>query len=539
MAGYKETPRQKMIAMMYLVLTALLALNVSKQMLDAFLVVNESMESTVENFEGKIEDVYKEFGKQFQLNQNKVGPYKLKADTAKALTEEMVRYIDSVKYALIIRSEGTNRIPDVETAKNTPLKELKTKDKYTEPTRYFFARSEDGTKGESGKLRRKIDAYRTKMLQLMNEPENSDRLGLITDGVYYDASGSPQNWMQHNFYYTILAADITILNKLIGEIRSAQFDVVSYLFSDITAEDFKFDEISAKVISQNSYILKGQKYEAEILVAATDTKQTPEVFLLEGTDKITDANKSRAKPVSGKDGMVKLFLDGSREGVKKYAGYVKMKNPAGEDVEYPFSGEYVVAPPSLTVAATKMNVFYIGVENPVSISVPGIASENIKPGITQGCNLTQDPNGVDWIVTVPKGIRTATISAKAKMGENDWQDMGSREFRVKRVPDPVAEIAGYKEGTIDRNTLLAANAIIPVMKDFEFDLNFVVNSFTMGTIINGDWIPKTTQGNRFSAEMANLIKNSRRGQKFFFENIQASGPDGTTRTLNAISLTIQ
>ncbi len=540
MAGYKETPRQKMIAMMYLVLTALLALNVSKQMLDAFLVVNESMESTVENFDGKIEDVYHEFGKQFQLNQKKVGPYKLKADTAKSLTEEMVRYIDSVKYALIIRSEGKRRIPDVETAKNTPLKELKTKDKYTEPTRYFFARSEDGTKGESGKLRRKIDAYRTKMLQLMNEPENSDRLGLITDGVYYDASGSPQNWMQHNFYYTILAADITILNKLIGEIRSAQFDVVSYLFSDITAEDFKFDEISAKVISQNSYILKNQKYEAEILVAAIDSKQSPEVYILEGAKEITDANKHLAKPVPGNgDGKVFLKLDGKNEGIRPYAGYVKMKNPAGEDVEYKFNGEFVVAPPSLTVAATKMNVFYIGVENPVSISVPGIASENIKPTITQGCNLTQDPNGVDWIVTVPKGIRSATISAKAKMGENDWQDMGKREFRVKRVPDPVAEIAGYKEGTIDRNTLLAANAIIPVMKDFEFDLNFVVNSFTMGTIINGDWIPKTTQGNRFSAEMANLIRNSRRGQKFFFENIQASGPDGTTRTLNAISLTIQ
>ncbi len=548
MAGYKETPRQKMIAMMYLVLTALLALNVSKQMLDAFLVVNESMESTVENFDGKIEDVYHEFGKQFQLNQNKVGPYKLKADTAKSLTEEMVRYIDSVKYALIIRSEGKRRIPDVETAKNTPLKELKTKDKYTEPTRYFFARSEDGTKGESGKLRRKIDAYRTKMLQLMNEPENSDRLGLITDGVYYDASGSPQNWMQHNFYYTILAADITILNKLIGEIRSAQFDVVSYLFSDITAEDFKFDKVSAEVISQNSYILQGQTYEPKILVAATDSKQSPKVYYVEGTDKITngdgeiiDAYKNKARIAKEREnGDVYLELRNKGVGSHDYAGWVEMSDPiTGKTKNYNFKGSYVVAPPSLTVAATKMNVFYIGVENPVSISVPGIASENIKPGITQGCNLTQDPNGVDWIVTVPKGIRTATISAKAKMGENDWQDMGSREFRVKRVPDPVAEIAGYKEGTIDRNTLLAANAIIPVMKDFEFDLNFVVNSFTMGTIINGDWIPKTTQGNRFSAEMANLIRNSRRGQKFFFENIQASGPDGTTRTLNAISLTIQ
>ena len=539
MAAYKETPRQKMIAMMYLVLTALLALNVSKQMLDAFLVVNESMESTIENFSSKIEDVYTEFNKQYQLNQAKVEPNYLKAQDAKQLTDNLVNYIDSVKYALIIRSEGHRRIESVEQAKNTPLKDLKTKDKYTEPTRYFFGRSSDGTRGEAGKLKRKINAYRERMLEIMDEPVESDRLGLITSGKYYDASGIvKQTWEQHNFYYTILAADITILNKLIGEIQGAQFDVASYLFSDVTAEDFKFDDIAAKVISQNSYILKGQKYEAEILVAAYDTKQTPEVYLLEGVDQITESNKSRAKLTGGDNGSVKLSLDGSREGIRKYAGYVKMTNPNGETNEYPFSGEYVVAPPSLTVAATKMNVFYIGVENPVSISVPGIAAEKIRPNITEGCTLSADPNSTDWIVTVPRGIRTATITASADIG-GKLENMGSRDFRVKRVPDPVAEVAGIKEGAMDRNTLLAANAIIPSMKDFEFDLNFVINSFTMGTIINGDWIPKSTRGNRFTSEMAELIKNSRRGQKFFFENIQAKGPDGTTRTLNAISLTIQ
>ena len=220
-------------------------------------------------------------------------------------------------------------------------------------------------------------------------------------------------------------------------------------------------------------------------MAAYDTKQTPEVYLLEGVDQITEANKSRAKLKSGENGVVKLSLDGSREGVKKYAGYVKMTNPNGDANEYPFSGEYVVAPPSLTVAATKMNVFYIGVENPVSISVPGIATEKIRPRITEGCTLRRDPNGSDWIVEVPRGIRNAIITAQADVGGN-YEDMGSREFRVKRVPDPVAEVAGIKEGTLDRNTLLAANAIIPTMKDFEFELNFVINSFTMATIINGD-----------------------------------------------------
>ena len=534
MASYKETPRQKMIAMMYLVLTALLALNVSKQMLDAFIVVNESMEDTNQNFASKIDDVYTEFNKQYMLNPTKVGEFHEQAMEVKALTQNLIGYIDSVKYALIITSE--DGIRTLEEAKRVPLGDLKAKDSYTEPTRFFFQRSNTGTNGLSGELRRKIDKYRIQMLQFMNVDVESDRLGLRTKGPYFDADGKLQNWMQHNFYYTILAADVTILNKLIGEIQIAEFDVASYLFSSVTAEDYKFGDISAKVISNNSYILQGQKYEAEILVAAFDTKQNPEVYVLQGVNEINESNIDRATPIEGKDGIVKLRFNGTREGVHKYAGIVRVKNPTGEVIDYPFRSEYIVAPPSLTVAATKMNVFYIGIDNPISISVPGMADENIRPSITEG-RLKRDPNGNGWIANVDIGTTSTTINAQANY-EGSLINIGKQEFRVKRVPDPVAEVAGIKAGSIDKKTLLAANAIIPVMKDFQFDLNFVVNSFTMATIINGDWIPKNTRGNRFSQEMIDQIRTAKRGQKFFFENIQAKGPDGVTRTLNPISLTI-
>ena len=535
MAAYKETPRQKMIAMMYLVLTAILALNVSKSMLDAFIVVNESIESTIENFSNKIEEVHTEFNKQYKLNPNKIKPYWDKAQEVRASSEEMIQFIDSLKYALIIQSE--NKIKTIEEAKSIPLKDFKSKDSYTEPTRFFFNNSEDGSKGASGTLRKKIDEFRKQVLTLMNEPENSDRIGLLTTGSYYDADGKKQNWEQHNFYYTILAADITILNKLIGEVQNAEFDVISYLFSSVTAQDFKFDDITAKVISKNSYILKGQQYEAEVFVAAYDTKQNPEVYVLQGVDEINESNINRATPIDGKNGIVKLNFSGSTEGSHKFAGIIRALNPSGEKVDYPFSSEYIVGPPSLTVAATKMNVFYIGVDNPVSISVPGMADELIRPTISAG-TLKRNPNGKDWIVTVETGTTKTTISATADYNGTRL-NMGSSEFRVKRVPDPVALIARQKEGAIDKNTLLAAAAIIPSMEDFEFDLNSIVNSFTMATMINGDFIPKNTRGNQFSSEMIELIRNARRGQKFFFENIQASMPDGSIRTLNPINLTIK
>ena len=538
MAGYKETPRQKMIAMMYLVLTALLALNVSKEMLDAFVVVNESVEITKENFTSKIDDTYAQFKKQYQINPNKVEEFWNKAQEVSILSQNMVNYIDSIKYALIIATDA--RILTVEQAKSTDLVNIKSKDVYTEPTRFFFGRSEDGTTGRAGELRRKLNEYRTKLLEIIGEPDNSDRLGLYTDGPYYDADGKSQTWEQHNFYYTILAADVTILNKLISEVYNAEFDVINHLYSSVTAQDFKFDVINAKVISKNAYILQGEKYEAEVFVAAYDSKQAPTVKILAGVDSITDRNINKAKPIEGEDGIVKFSLPGNTVGPKQYAGIIEVLNPDGEVLNFHFKGDYIVAPPSLTVAATKMNVFYIGVDNPVSISVPGLADEKIQAHITEGCKLIKAPDGegYNYIVKAEKGVKKAIVSASA-IYEGNTMNMGSREFRVKRVPDPVAEIAGQKEGTIERNTLLAANAIIPAMKDFEFELFFTVESFTMATIINGDWIPKTTRGNTFSEEMVNIIRNARSKQKFFFENIQAVGPDGTKRTLGTINLTIK
>lgn len=538
MAGYKETPRQKMIAMMYLVLTALLALNVSKEMLDAFLVVNESVEKTKENFTDKIDQIMADFTFQYDLQKDKVKPYYDTAMMVRQKSEALVNYIDSIKYAVIDFTD--RRIESQEQAKNAELMHIEAKDRFTEPTTFFFGSDASITHNQpSGIMKRKINEFRDEMLEIINEPDTSKKLGLRTEGPYYDADGRRQNWEQHNFYYTILAADITILNKIVAEIRNAEFDVLSELFARIDATDFKFNKIDAKVIPERSYIIQGESYNAEVFAAAYDTLQDPEVYIVQGIDKWNDSYLSRAQKLEGEEGMVPISFSANTIGQKSYAGVIRVKDPMGVTQTYPFSGAYIVAPPSLTVAATKMNVFYIGVDNPVSITAPGMADESIRPTITDGAELVEvEAEDHNYIVRVPLSMKRATVSATATY-HGKTMDMGSREFRVKRIPDPVAEIARIKEGEIDRNVLLGAGAIIPAMKDFEFDLYFVVRSFTMGTIINGDWIPKRATTNRFSEEMTNMIRDSRRGQKFFFENIQADGPDGTTRTLNSINLTIK
>jgi gliding motility-associated protein GldM len=551
MAGYKETPRQKMIAMMYLVLTALLALNVSKEILDAFLVVNESMVTTNEIVYKKIGTIYNQFDQQDKLNHAKVGNKYDLAKQARIYTNDMVKYIENVKFTAVMENENKDsltilekyytfeQVPDPLNPQKTvdkPILDLKavpTKDKYNETTNYFINR------GHAEELKLRINAYRVQMEELIPEEyRNRVNFGLNTDEEYEDADGASQTWEYHNFYHTILAADITILNKIIAEVQNTEFDVVSELFNEISLTDYKFDGLDAKIIPKTSYVMQGQKYVAEVLVAAYDTKVNPDVYVLQGADEITKANIARATKWEGQNGIVKLEWDANTEGMHKFAGIIEITNPEGELETYHFVDEYIVAPPSLTVAAKKMNVFYRGVDNPVSISVPGIAKSNIRPSISIG-TITADPNDKgDWIVRIPKEATKAIVSASADY-EGTMMNMGSFEFRVKRVPDPVAEIAGKREGSINKNTLMAAGAIIPKMYDFEFDLNFIVTSFKMITIVNGDWIPKRTGGNQFSSDMKDIIKNAKRGQKFFFENIQAEGPDGSKRTLGTINITIE
>ncbi len=555
MAGYKETPRQKMIGMMYLVLTALLALNVSVEILNAFLVVNKSMETTNKSFAGKIDWTLAKFKQQNAINPDKVGPFYTKANNASKLADDMINYIESIKLQVIMVSEGvdsatavkehylvdyrpTNGGKDSVAIKTLQLHTVATKDKYDETTHYFMGDSQDGSKGKSRELKDRIIAYKKAMMEFV-DPRARDnfQVGLDTDGPFYDADGKTQNWEQHNFYHTILAADITILNKIINEIQSLEFDVVNHLFASVSAEDFKFDEVAARVVPQTRYVFQGEEYNAEVFVAAYDTKTSPEVFILEGADTITEANIKAARPIEGEGGMVNLKLPAGSEGIKKYAGVIKIKTPSGITNQYYFKDEYVVAKPSLTISATKMNVFYIGVDNPVSISVPGIPSEKVKPAISVG-NLRKGADG-NYIVTMGKDAqgKKATISVTTADG-NKSKSMGSVEFRVKRVPDPVAYVGAVNGGAIAKDLLLSSPIIPRMPPDFDFELNFVVNSFTFVSTQSGDIFTQKVTGNQFPEAVKKFIRSAKSGQKIWIEDIMATGPDGN-RKLSTVSIQIK
>jgi len=520
MAGYKETPRQKMIAMMYLVLTALLALNVSVEILEAFIVVNESLETTNDNLNRKVVGAYGKFEQQYNLNPKKVGPYWEQAQKAHKLAEDMVKYIQLTKYDVISKVEGIS----IDSAKKAPLRSLHNKDNYDKPTHYFIGDSQDGSAGKSKELKLKLQEFNNAIANYIDpKAKGTIKSNLNLNGPYKDATGAKQNWEMHHFYYTILAADVTILNKLISDVYGYEFDVINHLYASVDAQDFKFNKIEAKVIPKSNYVFLGDTYEADVFVAAYDTLQSPEVTI-------------NGRTLPGKNGKVHFTMGATKEGFQNYSGFIMAKDATGAIIRYPFKEEYLVAPPSLTISPTKMNVFYVGVENPVSISSGGLSDAQLKPTITAPATIYRAGGG--WAVKVPNGLKKVTISISATVN-GKVKNLGGLDFRVKHVPSPTAKIGNTDGGPISKNVLLASGAIIPNMpEDFEFDLNFEITSFTFSVVRGGDIFSRDGKGNVLSEEMKGIIRNAKRGERVWIDNISAKGPDGTRR-LNSINLQVQ
>jgi len=524
-----------MIAMMYLVLYALLALNVSKQVLDAFIVVNHSIVVTNKNLSQRLGDIYSGFERDYQFNPEKVKPYWEKAIKARKLSEDFQKYLEQVKYQLVSKTEG---IPS-DSARVTPLRMLNQKDDYDKPTNFFLGNTDDGRNGVAIQLKKRLDQYREKLLSLVGKSNFKDiESNLSTTGPYYNADGHKENWQIHYFYNTILAADLTILNKFKSDVYNAEYEVVDNLYKSIGKGNFKFDKIDAKLLPQSDFVFLGDDYRAQVLVVAYDTSQSPTVYFKQGVNYLPVDQYKDAKKLRGKPGEMMINIPAWKVGVNKYAGFVRRTTSTGEVKDYHFSGEYIVSKPLITVSPKKMNIFYIGVDNPVSIAVAGIPAENLIPTISTG-TIKQNPTGNDWIVDVPPGKKLALVKVYANI-DGEKRQLGSKIFRVKNLPTPVATIAGKNSGFIDKDLILAAGAIAPKMPDdFDFDQTFVVSSFTM-TIQRGFQVYHYKSKNAYLTNtMRDQIKRTNRGQHIIFENIIAHDSNGINRKLAPIIISIE
>ncbi len=520
--GGKETPRQKMIGMMYLVYTALLALNVSVAVLESFLTINEAFETTNESYVQKNADLYQRFLATYVANEAKVGKHWAKAKKVQDATKELYDYIQKTKIELIAFTE---QIP-YEEAEHLDPRHISRQDNYDDPTRFFLGIDNDKN-GRAYELHSRLHEYREFLLEQVEERDREDiplRTLHVEGTKWYNANGEEQSWEIFHFSHTIIVADLALLNKIQNDILNAENDIVSYLYSAISDEDFKFDTISARVVPVSNSVLVGSNFEADVFVAAFDSKAEISATI-------------DGKEYSGAGGSIRYKVPANTIGTRKVNGTIHV--PASFGVKsYPFQFEYEVRQSTATVSADKMNVFYVGVDNPVSAIAGGITDANTRVEISNG-TITKTKPG-EYIVRVNTPGVDATVRVYAK--ENGKETlMGSKTFRVKRVPDPVARINGQAEGVkkIDKNTLANAGGLLVSMKDFEFELNLKIASFNVQVSRKGELSAMMpSDGNKFSKNMVDNFKRCQLGDKVFITDITAQMPDGN-RMLGDMILTIK
>ena len=562
MAGYKETPRQKMIGMMYLVYTALLAMNVSKDILDAFDTVNTGVQTTNITLAQQIDQKYAAFEEQYGLDEEKVGPYWEQAQALRDEADELINYVEALKWDLVKKVEektpavaltegllksadtvGMNgrKIYNINTAK------VKSRDNYNKPTEYMMGNPEGN--GVAFELSQKIKRFRAEVVKAMGL-EHAHEIGLITDSIYgpkkfvmeqtglaesalkklpvegdfyaakmdYDPSANDaiqKGWEYHNFHHTVLVADVTLLNKIISEAQTAELDAVTDLMSDIHATDFTFDEIGAKVFAESGYLLSGQTYKAQAMVTAWKNSQLKARVKLDGgAEKEYISNAQGVIPLEWNVGV----------GSHSYTGIIDMLNPSTNQMEeYPFQGSFVVAPPAVSVSATKMNVVYRGIDNPIAVGggVGGEISANASSG-----TLTRTGNGTYNLR--PGEANEVTISVSSQ-----GSSLGSMKFRVKDLPKPTALIRNMVNGQVSKSALQAAGRVETEMKDFDFDgVHYDVVGYTFRyKTKSGTTKEAKANAGGFTDEIRTAISQSNVGDMFVFTAIQVRGNDGKTKTL--------
>jgi gliding motility-associated protein GldM len=535
----KETPRQKMIGMMYLVLTAMLALNVSKDILEAFVLVDEGLTTTTENFAEKNSILYNEFDKAYISNPKKVGPFKDKAQEIKKQADELFGYIQDLKVEIVKKVEGPES-PAVE-GKKIHGKLISAKDNMDKPAEIMVGSTGNG-KGKE--LKAKIIKFKEYLISLaggQKEIIESIEKTLDTDNPP-PKEGVIHTWESEHFEHLPMIAVTTLMSKMQGDIRNAETEMLRYLFNNIEAGSFKFNKLDATVIPNSNYILRGGEYRAEVFMAAFDTTQSPSILIgqtkaVTGSDGKVDyemVGKFDSLPIDPKTRKGIFSRVGATLGSNKWSGLIKLKATDGTWIKKPFSAEYTVAEPNVVISPTKMNVFYTGVDNPVDISVPGVPADKITATCSNG--LIQR-SGKAWVVK-PRSVGKAMVQVVCEI-DGKKKPMGQMEFRVKDIPDPMAMVSFKKTGKVDKNTLLQSAIVDAVLEGFDFDAKFTVTEFTLSATIRGFEQAESVKSNRINDRMREIIKGANKGDKVFISPIMAVGPDGKQRELNALVFTLK
>jgi gliding motility-associated protein GldM len=492
-----------MVNLLYIVLTALLALNVSAEILNAFKTVNESIHHSNQSIDQKNAIIYQEFNKQMEADPKKVGPLKAQAQQVKQQCEALNAYIDTLKSKIIAESGGRDDSGQIKGLDNLDV-----------PARIM----ENEKNGPE--LKAKLEQLRANLLAYFPPKLREQQSTVLPLKLEIPKREGKKTWTVATFDMVPTIAAVTILSKFQNDIKNSEAQVIDYLYAQINAQQFTFDTYKPLVSASSGYIMQGQKYTASIMLGTYSSTVNPTITV-----------NGQAIPVE--NGVGTFTTTGSSIGEHDYNVVVSLKNKNGEVKTFSTSQSYMVGASSLAVSATGMNVLFIGLDNPISVAAAGVPAESVTASISQG-SLSRKGTG-DYIARVTT-VGNATIDVSAKV-EGTERNLGSMKFRVMRVPDPVAEVGGSKGGRMQSSLFRVQQGVQAVLENFYFDTKFVITHFTMGFDGAGfsDYLEKESSSALFTPEMKTLMGRCKPGTRIFIDDIKAKAPDGTIRSLPGIN----
>ena len=561
---------------MYLVLTALLALNISKEVLNGFVKVENSLQATQRTLKGKVNETFATMEVKYDQNKEKVGPFMDEAREVRERSDNLVNYITQLKGRCMATSEGKYKDAvendfanfigkdenDMDTTIN--LSVIRKKDEYQELTAFMVGsepqkpKYDENNPWSAAALRKNLEAYRDylKGVKLVDSKGQTRELPeyikvQLDERFTFDnemEDGKEVLWEAANFFDVPLAAVMPLMSKMIVDVQDAQEDVLSWLLGGIEAKSYKFTDLMPLVVPESNYILRGDSFRADVLLAAYDATNAPDIFVegdkWDGRDSSMLEYEGMEGLNIGTDGMGKLRIStrGMSLGDMNFKGLIRYQGPDGNMEPYSFyTPTITVAEPALVVSPTKMNVFYRGVENPVEVSVPGVAQDKINVRIDGGHSIKKQPGG-SYVVepSSNSSVREANITVSAELPDGSTKSLPAKNFRVKRIPDPVAFWTGKKptDKGITKAEILSFAPVAARMEGFDFDVKVRVRSFTLRIAKDGSFSDLPSGNNRLTPDQREALKRVRRGNIIYLEDILVSMPDGTERDLPPMKLKI-
>jgi gliding motility-associated protein GldM len=508
MAGGKQTPRQRMINILYLVLLGLIALNVPDNLLDAFKKITDSLTNSTKNVQSGISTTFTTFEKTSLKEQHERAlPWYNKALKAKEYADKLNDDVEKIKEQLISNTGGID--PKTE--------DFKGRDNMDVSFNQLISN------GKATELRKEINSTRENLINLLDPKDrNGIDLSLTAENPKNPKEGK-DTWELANFAEGIpMGAVITTLTKIQSDTKNSESEVVKKLLSKVDQAVVNLDQFNAVAVAPSSYVIVGQPYTAQVFLTASDSHSKPDITV-------------GGSPLPIENGQGKYVGSTSSEGIKTWVGTIRVKQTDGTIKTYSTPVQtYQVAKPSAVVSPDKMNVLYIGVPNPLSVSAPGIPLEKLHVSISSG-SLSGSKGKYEARVSSP-GETRVTISAEVAPGKT--QTLSSQSFRVKRIPDPIARFAGKSNGTTSAVNLRSQDRVFAILDNFEFDAKFTITRFTL--LIQKprqDVIIIKGTGNELNGAMKAAMATISPGTRVWFDDITATGPDGGIRGLQPIILT--